>query len=396
MLRQLDDRVHLADVERGRLRAHGRHRAARVEASQGAQAAKQSGLRHDAAVTPQAVEKQARGGKLLPVYLFVGDERLLRDRAIDAVRKAALGAGIAAFNEDKFTAGEATVGRIVSAARTVPMMAPKRFVQVRSLERWDKAAKSADDDAASDDDAATPLDDLQEYAKAPIDSTCVVLVATKLDGRRRLVALARKQGFLVECNPLEARELVAFVGSAVEERGHTIDGDTAALIAEMVGPELSPVVDAVERLSLFVGAGNPITDEAVQQCVLRIRAADTWGVVAAVQKRDIASALATLKEAYDPRDRGLPMLGAIAWSIRQLAKYKTALDDGASAGEAARRAAAFSPDRARELGERARALRPRDLERWLTVLAETDLALKGSKRAPDAVLEDMVTRLCRK
>jgi DNA polymerase-3 subunit delta len=344
--------------------------------------------------SPQQVERLAKSGKLGPVYLFVGDERWLRDRAIDAVRVAALGNGVAAFNEDKFTAGEVPVSRIVAAARTVPMMAPKRYVLVRSLERWDK--KTDDDEGDRDDDDTSPLDELNEYAKAPVDSTCMVLVATKLDGRRRLVAQARKQGFLVECEPLDPRELVEFVVHMAEERGHGIDQETAALVAELVGPELSPVVDAVERLSLFVGAGHAIDEDAVRQCVARIRTADTWGVVAAVQKRDVASALATLKEAYDPRDRGLPMLGAIAWSIRQLAKYKTALDDGAGAGEAARRAAAFSPQRARELGDRARALKPRDLERWLTVLAETDLALKGSKRAPDAVLEDMVTKLCRR
>jgi DNA polymerase-3 subunit delta len=349
--------------------------------------------------SPQSVEKSAKNGKLLPVYLFVGDERLLRDRAIEAVRKAALGNGVAAFNEDKFTAGEATVDKIVSAARTVPMMAPKRFVHVRSLERWDKQ-KAGEEDATSDDDenkSTSPLDELHDYAKASIDSTVVVLVATKLDGRRRLVALARKTGFLVECNPLDAHELVAWIEEAVAERGKDIDRETAALIAELVGPELSPIVDAIERLSLFVGdGGKTIDDDAVRQCVVRTSTSDTWSVVAAIQRRDLASALATLKEAYDPRDRGLPMLGAIAWSIRQLAKYKTALDEGASSGEASRRAAAFSPSRVRELEQRSRALKPRDLERWLTVLAETDLALKGSKRAPDAVLEDMVTRLCRR
>ena len=347
--------------------------------------------------SPQSVEKSAKNGKLLPVYLFVGDERLLRDRAIEAVRKAALGTGVAAFNEDKFTAGEATVDKIVSAARTVPMMAPKRYVQVRSLERWDKQ-KAGEEEAASDDDdkSTSPLDELHDYAKAPIDSTCVVLVATKLDGRRRLVALARKSGFLVECNPLGAEELVAWIEEAVAERGKDIDRETAALIAELVGPELSPIVDAIERLSLFAGDNKTIDDDAVRQCVVRTSTSDTWSVVAAIQRRDLASALATLKEAYDPRDRGLPMLGAIAWSIRQLAKYKTALDEGASSGEASRRAAAFSPARVRELDQRSRALKPRDLERWLTVLAETDLALKGSKRAPDAVLEDMVTRLCRR
>jgi DNA polymerase-3 subunit delta len=346
--------------------------------------------------SPQSVEKAAKSGKLLPVYLFVGDERLLRDRAIDAVRVAALGSGIAAFNEDKYTAGETPVDRIVSAARTVPMMAPKRFVMVRSLERWDKQKAGEEDAPSEDDGSTTPLDELHDYAKAPIDSTCVVLVATKLDGRRRLVALARKTGFLVECNPLEAQELVAWIEEAAAERGKDIDRETAALIAELVGPELSPIVDAIERLSLFSGDKKTIDDDAVRQCVVRTSTSDTWSVVAAIQRRDLASALATLKDAYDPRDRGLPMLGAIAWSIRQLAKYKTALDEGASSGEASRRAAAFSPSRTRELEQRSRALKPRDLERWLTVLAETDLALKGSKRAPDAVLEDMVTRLCRR
>ena len=349
--------------------------------------------------SPQSVEKQAKSGKLLPVYLFVGDERLLRDRAVDAVRAAALGSGVAAFNEDKFTAGEASIDRVLSAARTVPMMAPKRFVLVRGLERWDSSSSSADEDdeaPASKGAKGSPLDDLAEYAKAPVDSTCMVLVAPKLDGRRRLLVLARKQGFLVECNPLDARELPGFVVDACAERGHAIDRDTAELIAELVGPELSPVVDAVERLSLFVGADKPIDEDAVSQCVARVRAADTWAVVGAVQRRDLADALATLAEAYDPRDRGLPLLGAIAWSIRQLAKYKCALDEGARHDEAARKAAVFSPQRARELADRAKALRPREIDRWLLVLAETDLALKGSKRPPHAVLEDMVTRLCRR
>ncbi len=347
--------------------------------------------------SPQSIAKSANGGKLSPIYLFVGDERLLRDRAIDAIRASALGSGIAAFNEDKFTAGESSVDKIISAARTVPMMAPKRFVLVRSLERWDKAkAGDGDDEQEEEDSSTTPLDELHEYAKAPIDSTCVVLVATKLDGRRRLMSFARKQGFLVECNPLDASDLVEWVEAECGARGRDIDRETAALIAELVGPELSPIVDAVERLSLFVGDKKTIDDDAVRHCVARTSASDTWAVVAAVQRRDLAAALATLKDAYDPRDRGLPMLGAIAWSIRQLAKYKTALDDGLGPGEASRRAAAFSPQRSRELGERARALKPRDLERWITVLADTDLALKGSKRSPDAVLEDMVTRLCRR
>ena len=55
----------------------------------------------------------------------------------------------------------------------------------------------------------------------------------------------------------------------------------------------------------------------------------------------------------------------------------------------------FQPYRARELATKARAVRSKEVERWMLVLAETDLALKSSRRAADAILEDMLTRLCR-
>jgi DNA polymerase-3 subunit delta len=156
------------------------------------------------------------------------------------------------------------------------------------------------------------------------------------------------------------------------------------------------VDDAVERLSLYVGPGAPIDEAAVGACVARVRTADTWALVDAVGARDLGRALRTLADAYDPRERGLPLLGALAWSIRQLARFQAAMAAGERAEEAARRAGVFQPYRARELALKAKALRPKEVERWLLVLAETDLALKSSRRSADAILEEMLTRLCRR
>ncbi len=167
------------------------------------------------------------------------------------------------------------------------------------------------------------------------------------------------------------------------------------LLAALVGPDLSSVDDAIERLSLYVGEGAPVGEEAIAACVARVRAADTWALVDAVGARDLGRALRTLADAYDPRERGLPLLGALAWSIRQLARYQAAVESGASGDEAARRAGVFQPYRARELATKARAVRSKEVERWLLVLAETDLALKSSRRNADSILEEMLTRLCR-
>jgi DNA polymerase-3 subunit delta len=210
------------------------------------------------------------------------------------------------------------------------------------------------------------------------------------------VGLARKAGFLVECNVLERHALPGWIVERCAEKGHAIDRDVADLLAEIAGPELAYVNDALERLSLYVGERQPIGEDAVALCVAKVRTADTWALVDAVGARDLGKALRLLAEVYDPRDRGLPLLGALAWSIRQIAKFTIAHAGGASVDEAARRAGVFQPFRARELAQKSKGLKAKDVERWLLVLAEADLALKGSKRTPDAVLEDAITRLCRR
>ena len=335
-------------------------------------------------MTPAEAVSQAKKGQLLPVYLVSGEERLLRDEVVGALRDASLEGGVAAFNEDRFTAGEVDVEKVIAAARTVPMMARRRFVLVRGAERWD--AKEAE---------TSPFDRLAEYAAAPVDSTCVVIAASKIDGRRRLALAARKQGFLVACEPLDDRVLPRWIIDRFAAKGHAIERELAELLAALAGPGLSAVDDAVERLSLYVGPGAPIDQEAIAASVARVRTDDTWALVDAVGARDLGRALRTLADAYDPRERGLPLLGALAWSMRQLARYQAAFEGGASPDEAAKRAGVFQPARARELATKVRAVKAKEVERWMLVLAETDLALKSSRRPPDAVLEEMLTRLCR-
>ena len=132
-------------------------------------------------MTPQAASAEAKAGKLRPVYVVLGEERLLRERIVAELRAASLGSGIAAFNEDKFTAGETDVDTVLSAVRTVPMMAPRRFVLVRSAERWD--AGGGDDEGAKP--TASPLDCFGQSAN-PRSSAGLDSYKIANGGRRRL------------------------------------------------------------------------------------------------------------------------------------------------------------------------------------------------------------------
>lgn len=354
-------------------------------------------------MTPDQALKEATTGALRPVYLVMGEERWLVDRVVSAIREAAAKGGVAGFNEDKFTAGEAPIESVLGAARMLPMMGPRRFVMVRGVERWEK--KDDGDDGEGDDERggaggkrgaskqASPLDALAEYAKAPSPSAVLVLVAAKLHGQRRLVTSAKKGDFLVACEPLNRRALPGFITSMAREKGNPISSDVADQLAELAGPELGYVVDAIERLSLYVGPKQPITEDAIAQVVIRVRQSTVWELIDALGRRRLDRALAALADAYDPRDGGLRLLGAVSWSVRQMVKFESALATGASQAEAAQRAG-VAPFKANDVAQSIQKLPKGALAGWMRMLAETDLALKSSRRPAQAVLETMLIEMC--
>src|SRR5882757_4850046 len=97
-------------------------------------------------MTPDEAIEQVRSGKVGPVYVLVGAEQYSIEKIVATMREAVLGAGMAQFNEERLVAGEVDVDRIISASRMVPMMAKRRLIIVRSVDRWDARAQ---DDAAA-------------------------------------------------------------------------------------------------------------------------------------------------------------------------------------------------------------------------------------------------------
>jgi DNA polymerase-3 subunit delta len=343
-------------------------------------------------MTPEQAVAEARKGELRPVYLLAGEERYLSSLVLGELRRAALGGLDLGLNDDQFDAGDVDADAVLSAARTLPMMAKRRLVVVRSLERWEPKG----DVKPETKGRGASLDRIAEYAAAPSPTTTLILVAGKLDARRRLVVAAKKDGFLVDCEAPSRNLLPSWIVRRAKERGKTLSPGVAELLADIAGPELSRLDDAVERLSLYVGAEAEIGEDAVADAIVGVKPSSVWELVGAVGRKDLGAALAALARIYDPKDRGLPLLGTLAWSARQLIKFQGATARGLSPPDAARHAGA-PPFKAAELAAQVRQLGARDLERFLLVLAEMDLALKGgSKRPPRAILEASLVTLCRR
>ncbi|HWV46187.1 MAG TPA: hypothetical protein VN039_09245, partial [Nitrospira sp.] len=110
-----------------------------------------------------ALKQQGLGS----LYLVVGEEDLLRDSALASVKRAALGSEGDEFNYELFYGDEAGGADIRNSVAAVPVFAERRLVVVKAAEKLN----------------ARESELLLDCVKNPIDSTTLVFVSPKLDGR---------------------------------------------------------------------------------------------------------------------------------------------------------------------------------------------------------------------
>ncbi|HKP58034.1 MAG TPA: DNA polymerase III subunit delta [Polyangiales bacterium] len=320
---------------------------------------------------------RASRGERPNVALIVGSERLFIDRAVAALRKASVGQGDS-WNEDVFNGKQTSAARILDAARTLPMLGGTRFVLVRAV----------------DDLADKELDGLTAYLNSPVDSSCLVLTAEKLDGRSKFSKTAKQLGYLVEAQPFKIGQMREFFLREAQRRQLKLHDDAAAAMVDALGTDLSAADDALERLSLYVGPDQPITLQAVEACVSRVRVDTIWALVDAVSLRDRRVAMKAASSLLRDREPPLRILAMLARQIRIVARMRDALAGGMSPQEATA-AAGAPPFKARELGNAARRFGPNELSRAFRVLAEADLMQKGGKTPPAIALENAILELTR-
>jgi DNA polymerase-3 subunit delta len=219
-----------------------------------------------------------------------------------------------------------------------------------------------------------------------------VLTAEKLDGRSKLVKVAKQRGYLFEAQPPKPGAMRGFAIAEARRRKLTIDDAAVAVLVDAIGTDLAALDDALERLSLYVGEGQPIRVDAVEACVSRVRVESIWALVDAVSAQDRRNALKAAASLLDDREPPLRILSLLARQLRMLGRARQALDEG-MAPEAAAAAAGAPPFKARELAKAARRMDLPKLSYAFQVLCEADLTQKGGKCPPDVALEAAILAL---
>ena len=207
---------------------------------------------------PSDVRKHIKSGETAPLYLLEGDD--LQSRHDLALEFASLvDEGLQAFNVQTFYANEATsagtrdqmTSELLAAARTLPMMAPRRVLIVHEAERLLSPRKSRDEEpempapvepAAKRKRSLTPAEELEQYIEAPEPLSTVVFVAGNLDNNRRLVKLLRQHAVSVDCGSLASpADATKWIRSRLEKDNLSIESQAANLLIQATGLSLGRI-----------------------------------------------------------------------------------------------------------------------------------------------------------
>ncbi len=259
--------------------------------------------------TPEAVRAQIASGQLDPVYLILGEDEQWK-LALAAEFEQTVDEGLRAFNVARFHGGEAALGEVLDAARTLPLMAPRRIVVVSHAERLLQPAR---DGKAAEQDAA----ELEAFLEDPPQHVALVLVSAPLDERRRLNKRLLSRATVLRGAAIETvADAQRWIRTRVQAAGKRIDPQAVRLLGERIGPDANRLRDEVERLLLFAGDNPDVSVQDVRDVAGPAAAYDNWAVTRAIERGDAATALRQLALALEQGAEPYMVLGQLAWVAR--------------------------------------------------------------------------------
>lgn len=255
-------------------------------------------------MTPEQFRKAIATGPAAPAYFFSGPESGLMQEALDAL-VALVPEATRAFNVQVFHVFEDEMVDALTAARTLPFMAPRRLVVVRDVEktRLDQAGRG---------------EMLAEYLAAPSPET-VFVVTTGDEARAKTLGAKHAAHWVhVEFRALQGASLERALREEARRLGCSLGGDGLAALLEATGADLALARNELAKLRAALGEGGVVDAAAVARYAAGYEHHGVFDVTDAVSRRDLAGALRILGEVTIKEEEFLGLLGQLGKRLRIL------------------------------------------------------------------------------
>lgn len=267
--------------------------------------------------------KQLRSDEpLARLYLLYGDDRFIVERLISVIIDKRFGGKPSDdLSFEQYRAGDTAVRQVLDAVMTVSMFGGVKLVIYRDLERLNEEE----------------LKQLCAYAEKPARAH-LVLVANKIDGRKKSWIKVKKLAQTAECTSLSDWQVADYIRAEAQAAKLNFSGNAAETLANCIGPNRAIIERTLERLSLAVKDGQSISSSFITEHIVETRERSVFELTKALSRRDIPSCLNALDILIEQRQEPIMINGLLARYARQMIQVKLGQSLGLSDTEIMKKA----------------------------------------------------------
>ena len=317
--------------------------------------------------------------KLAPCYLVAGDEHLLVDEALDAIRSAARELGFTSRDLHVATTGFDWL-QLRDSGANLSLFAEKRIVELRlPTGKPGRAGSQA----------------IADFVGHCGGDLLFIVVTPKLDRNAqsaKWVKTLESSGVSVPVWPIDRRELPRWISERMRRAGLEPERDAVTLIANRVEGNLLAASQEIEKLRLILGEG-PVTADNVSDAVANSSRFDVFKLVDAAMGGDARRALRILSGLQAEGVEPVIVVWALSRELRTLALLTDTVAQGVDLAAGMKKVRVWSSRQALVrncIGRHKHG----DFHQLLKAASQADQAAKGQVRAdPWQLSTDIVVGL---
>jgi DNA polymerase III subunit delta len=315
---------------------------------------------------------------LKSIYVLFGDDAFLRRESLREIRRRSLPGEDAEASTSRFAGDSARLSEVLDELFTLPFFARMRLVIVDGADPFVSAHRR----------------ELEDYADHTASRGILVLSVKLWPSNTKLAKIVEKVGLAIECKGPHERTLLPWLVHIAESRCQAaLDNDAAALLLELVGPDVGLLVAEIEKLAVYVGARSKIHRDDVARIVGAGRIETVWKMTEAATTGRANLALEHLDGLLAAGEHPVGILARMSFPLQKVYHAGRLRRQRLDLGEACAKAGISSYGV--EMTRRQHAHLGADrVDRLPALVVQADLDLKGaSQLTPRVVLERLLVEL---
>ena len=330
-------------------------------------------------MTAEELIQKIEKGAIDPVYFIYGEETFFHTEILAALNRQLITDDNREFNLETFDAKSCAVSDWLGGAKTFSFMGGTKLVIVHNLQEAD--FKDAE------------IESLLSYLADPAPGTCLVMIADRIDKRKKpFKTLATLQG-AIECLAPNEAMLTGWLKKRAQSQGYRLSNEAARIMVNRVGNKVGFLACELDKALTYAGESLEVSEEVVAEVVGEIKMENVFALTEALKEKNAGEALRLLHNQLEHSEEPLKILGTIAWQFRLIWEVKQYQRKKLPAVKIAEKMATklFIVEKAlKHTGN----FTINQLRKGFELLTQADRELKGSGRNPRLILESLVLSLC--